>query len=391
MVNSNRIGPFVALVLSAPFGWMACNSILGIEEPELRVDTGRPIDVDDAGGEGGCDRLTWPTGPAKDDESTSKAQTFTVAVRSVALSLTEPGMVNAGYDLDKRCTCLPDAPNCTAPPLYKEANCDESRGRDVSLNRTIVPSLLTNPGFTPKDISDGFERGAYGIVVRLENYNGQANDTKVTASLYLSPGVTPTAAPPKWTGDDPWDIDPTSTAPGPDGGPPRSIYLDENAFVRDGVLVAANFSTLRLPLPIGTGVLNLELGSPIVTANLVKDATTGRFALKTGTVAGRIPVKSLFRAIGPLPVPSGFGDGMTICQAAQGTVSAGAYKNFVKGYICRAADILSSVNRDNDPGLECDAISFVMRFETDVAKLGVPRTKPTFDGGCGAWEDDCTK
>lgn len=384
-MSAHRIGPWLALLLTAPFGWVACNTLLGIEEPELAPndatppeDTGAP--PGDTGS--GCVPARWPEAPTTEDPSGSDV-TFIAAVKSIGLSLDPPAPVT-GYDLDGVCTCPTDPESCVLPAGSK-SHCDDPGGRDVSLNRNVASFLLKTPGFSPEDLNTGLANGKFGILAEVRGYNGGANDKQVEVSMFLSSGTSsgiPTvdAGPPGWDGGDKWDLDPTSLAGSTDAGPPVSQYVDTTAYVRDGVLVASRLNGMKLTLGAGTATVTLEMTQGGMTAKVVKRG--GGYALEGGVIFGRMPTASMLKAVGPLPTPGGTAP---LCTNA-------IFFSVVKQAVCGAADVSSNPARDLDRGAACDAVSFALRFEAEPALLGGRRPGPRLDAGCPpGWSADCTK
>ncbi len=396
-MNSRHIGAFLGLLATAPFGWLACNSLLGIEEPELRVDgggsTGGDTAVSDTAG-GGCVLAQPPSAPTEEPPSSDPNQSFVSAVRRINLSVAPPNE-NLGYDLDGRCTCpsTGGAPESCKPVVPKAPeHCDGKDGRDVSVNLTVVPTLLSTPGFSSDDLNNGFERGLFGLIAMVRNYNGTPNDREVEVSLFLSPGIAGATGTPKWDGTDKFDFDPASVDGTIDAGTPTSLYVDKTAYVRDGVLVASKLNNVRLNFGFGVSALKLEVSSTSMTARITK-TSSGKLTLTEGTIVGRLPTAALLKAVGPLPVPpiAGGADGGVVCN------SGFFYSGVVKPQICRAADLSSNPARDPvgsaEPTASCDAVSFALRFDNDPVQFGGPRAAPAFPSACGpSWgTDDCSK
>jgi hypothetical protein len=366
-----RALPFVLLVLTAPCGWLACNIIFGIDPPELappKPDTGRPPE------DAGCVVAHWPEAPRTEDGSGNVG--FIVALKEIGLS-TDPPTPVTGYDLDGVCTC-PGPEACVPRVAEAGAHCDEPGGRDLSMNKNVYAVISQSPGFSADRLNANLTKGRYGILARVENYNGGKNDKSVRVSVYLSSG-TPGDAGPSWDGGDPWDLDPASLTS--DAGPPVSQYVDDTAYVADGVLVASKLSGVKLALGVGSESIDLELAQAVMTAKVV--ARGDAFALEDGLVVGRWPTKNVLKAVAPLNAP---GLGVPLCSPI-----AKALYDYAKTSICRAADISSNPARDPDKGADCDALSFGMRFVAEPAKFGGIRAKIYVDAGCKDWNDDCTK
>ncbi|MBI2394779.1 MAG: hypothetical protein HYV09_34740 [Deltaproteobacteria bacterium] len=371
---ARRLLPWVALVLTAPFGWMACSTLLGIEEPELRApppvaDTGVPPE------EAGCVPATWPEPPTSEDTADADVS-FIVALRSVGLSTDPPNPVT-GFDLDGWCTCpAPEACKPRDPDAGR--HCDEPNGQDLSLNRDVLKVITQSPSFSPDRLNADMTKGKYGILAEVRGYNGGLDDRVVEVSVFLSSGTTSDAGP-SWDGGDPWDLDPSSLAS--DGGPPASRFVDTSAYVRGGVLVASKLGGVKLVLGTGPESIELLLSQAVMTAKIVKRPSG--YALENGVIAGRWPTRNILTAIAPLNAPF---LGVPLCSD-----SAKVAYNYAKLTVCNAADLSSNPSRDKDRGADCDALSFALQFAAEPASFGVLRVKPVPDGGCTGWVDDCNK
>src|SRR5690606_3936666 len=62
---------------------------------------------------------------------------------------------------------------------------DGDDGIDNKLGQGLLPSLLITPALLslPCELELSFERGRGTMLLRIENWNGEANDSTVTASL----------------------------------------------------------------------------------------------------------------------------------------------------------------------------------------------------------------
>src|SRR5262249_42589189 len=128
--------------------------------------------------------------------------------------------------------------------------------------------------------------GRYGIILRVDHYNGLANDAKVSVALYdavsVGDGGTPTQ-----DGSDEWIIDDVSTE-----GPSGTVvphFSDDNAYVTDGVLVAAfpRFE-LRASTPPDQQIMPFGLTALPLTAEMRGGEAT------RGILAGRMSLASLY-------------------------------------------------------------------------------------------------
>lgn len=374
-----RLAPF-ALLIAAPSTWLACNAILGIDEPELRPPSSPPVDTDptDTGpGDAGCAKTTWPAPPSSDEPSdggdASHETSFVVAARSLGFGL-DPSLSPIGFDLDGTCTC-PERESCV-PRGDAGAHCDDPGGLDLSLNKAVLAVIKEAPGFNEENLNDGLSRGRFGVLVEVSGYNGGPNDRQVEVAMFLSSGTSGDATP-TWTADDRWDLDPSSLAS--DAGPPRSVYVDKTAYVRDFVLVASRLQGAKLALGEGANAFELDLGQTVLAARIVRESD-GAFALEGGNIAARWPTQNVLKAIAPLNDPF---DAGPICKSPL------VYK-LAKSTICAAADLSTNPLRDRT-GADCDAISLGLRFRASPASFGVVRPKPVPIDTCPGFVDDCNR
>lgn len=371
---ARRLLPYLALASTAPFGWMACSTLLGIDEPELRppvavADTGVPPE------EAGCVGATWPEPPTTEDPADADVS-FLVALKGVGLSTDPPNPVR-GFDLDGLCTC-PGPEACQPRDPDAGPHCDEPNGQDLSLNRDVLKVITQSPSFSPERLNADMTKGKYGILAEVRGYNGGLDDRVVEVSVYLSSGTTSDAGP-SWDGGDSWDLDPSSLVS--DAGPPSSRFVDTSAYVRGGMLVASKLGGVKLALGSGPESIDLLLSQAVMTAKLVKRPSG--WALEDGVIAGRWPTRNILAAIAPLNAPF---LSVPLCSP-----SAKIAYDYAKLTVCNAADLSSNPSRDKDRGAECDALSFALSFAAEPATFGGRRVKPVPDAGCVGWVDDCNK
>jgi hypothetical protein len=377
--------------------WVGCSiynpSLLlpGASESGADVVVEAPVtsDAGDAGADGPpppCAEVFPPTKPAQDDPSDANDQSFVVALHTLDLGFggdagTSPA--SFGYDLDLVYTCCDGgAESCKAASTGAQ-HCDENGGRDNSGGQLLGTLASEDPGqFNATTISQRLQNGTYTIMLQILHYNGQANDTQVTAALFTSDGIATVgdAAPPptKWDGTDVWSIDQGSVLLA-DASPVVGKYADGVAYVSGGTLV------MHVSFPIslgtaGTGSLSVDLTGGVLTGQ-VEPADAGTYRLTDGQIAGRWNVPELLGALQNLAIGSSY-----LCR---GTV---LYEN-VKGLICQAADIMTSPG-DDKTGATCDAVSLAFGFTADPANIGEVVATPLKVSPCGddagdGAPDDC--
>lgn len=378
------IAAAATLSACAGAGWYGC----AIYDPSLLVSSdGGDNDgaSSDGGGDGapgddgGCAHATPPPRPTTNDGTQDLL--FVVALHGIdfGASLDAGSLSGVGYDLDGVCTC-PGPPSCkTNDP--KQMHCDDDAGRDNAGGALLKDfALLSGGTFTQDGLNRNIEAGLYGLVMRIEHYNGGANDTDVTVSIFVSNGTPPgrDAGPndhmvPAWNGTDSWTLDSASVFGGSgDAGRVIPNFADTHAYVANHVLVAS----ADFPLTLGSsGLVTLEFVGGFVTANIVPQG--GTYKLSSGILAGRWPTTKLLGTLQSLSL-AGLGN---VCKGTQ------TYRD-VKTRICGGADISAELNADAGSG--CNALSLAIQFSADPAQLGAvePRTpSPPLCPDAGT--DDC--
>ncbi len=368
-------------------------SLLESTSPLTPVDGGPGVDAE-AGVVDGCEHTRWPNRPAFDTPGKTATDTFAGALRRVNVSGTsDAGVQVSGADLDNSCTCSTQAGSCT--PRSAKDVCDDIEGRDNSagdLFRTLATRTNSADIFSEKSLNTRLELGQAGMLLEIRDYNGAADDMKVFVALYPSNGVvnaddaSTASGTATWDGNDVWTRDPDgllggATVPNSNVAIPK--YVDENAYVAGGVLVA----TLDFPIVLGAssnGNVAVDLAGGRLFGKLVRDG--GGYRVEGGQIVGRWPTNKL------LPVLSMYSDplfpSMKLCGESP------TYQT-LKTLICNAVDVTRDPSKDN-AGASCDAVSIAIGFTSYPAQLGPAKTRPADVLGCpgadgGAWTDDCTK
>ncbi len=333
---------------------------------------GAPLD------DSGCAHVGPPARPTTNDGTNDV--TFAVALRGInfGASLDAGSLSGVGYDLDGVCTC-PGPPSCKSND-QKLMHCDDDAGRDNAGGALLKDfALLSGGTFTQDGLNRNIESGLYGLMIRVEHYNGGANDTDVTVSIFVSDGTPggPDAGPndhmpPAWAGDDSWTLDSASVFGGNgDAGRVIPNFADTHAYVANHVLVAS----ADFPLTLGSdGLVTLEFVGGFVSANIVAQGST--FKLTGGILAGRWPTTKLLGTLQSLSLAGG-----NVCRGTQ------TYKD-VKVRICGGADIPADIVAD--AAGSCNALSMAIQFSAEPAQLGpvvtrIPSAPLCPDSGT----DDC--
>jgi hypothetical protein len=260
-----------------------------------------------------------------------------------------------GFDLDGMCTQALDLPPCYFPRgLYQ--NWDLADGRDNAFAKLlyflqgIAPSSVGTPV-----ASQPIAQGRQTHLLRLRQWNGQANDAQVEVSLFVAAPLDALGLPgdrtvPEWDGTDRWPIALSSLEA--DGVTPK--YIDAAGYVVDGTLVALlDKAEARVSIPTE---LILPLHEAVLSARIVKDPS-GDYNLTDGQLAGRIGSMDLIRQADRFFVR---------CENLSGA----------RGMLCTSTDLPES-RADY-----CNQMSFGMGFSASRAELGSAVDLPPPDPLC---------
>lgn len=344
------------------------------------IDAGPDVDL--------CKSQTYPPPPTFNDAGPPPEGniTFEVAVRSIDLGEKAPKETPVGLDLDNVCTCLGEAQSCIYPSYATADHCDSPGGVDNAATK-LFASIVAAVGeskFGSAFYSAKAEVGLWTLLGRVTGYNGEPNDPKVTFAFYspnnlvkseMTPGGMACMGDqgigagvvmvPCWNGSDVWDVDDTSVAmAGPGAGTiDAPVYVDNNAYVSDGVLVA---NVTDADIAFGGGDLNymsIKLTAGTIMGKIEDLADGLGFRVTKGTLSGRWKTQDVFDRLGFFVA-----SGQSLC-----TNTPILYANF-KSRICQFVDISSKLGGATS---ECDSISFGMDFTTVPVKFGmVGKTLP---------------
>lgn len=373
--------PAVALAI-----WQGCSIydsslLVGVDGGGDVVSDVGPPDTGD-----GCNHARWPGRPSADDDASIQNIEFYNALEILDFGAGDGGVATQsviGVDLDGICTC----PGLDSCKTFQDsgAQCDYDGGIDDSLG-TLVKEFSGSTNFFDQGyINQNLSSGIFGALFRVRNYNGQANDTQVELSIFVSNGTQgagtdagPTI--PQWKGNDVWTIDPKSLLGGTigDAGPVPLVAYDLNAYVSNYTLVG-NISDMPLAVgaATGEGLITIDLTGGLVIAKLTPSGNTFK---AEGIVAGRWETRKLLTALQVLHDPFDFD--AALC-------GQDAIYQLLKGRICGIQDIASNV-LDDGKNAPCNALSLSFAFTSVPAKYGNVFAPDAAPGGCGAqWTDQC--
>jgi len=332
-------------------------------------------------GSTGCYSAGAPTPadrPAAGD--TSSIPPIYLAIRSMRLGSQDVNFQpdpnaweDLGFDLDGVCTnsptCSTDNPIVSCKPTGVAIPFDGNYCRDNTFGRLEVQaSNIKEVGGKYGLNDDAFNCalcvGDYNFIIRISNYNGQADDDQVRVDLYPSPGLEKPlpwdCTQPGWrndpcfTPDLPFTIRDTAVTQ-PQGGPdlPDAVLNDPNAYVKRGYLVAALPPNALFWFPGHNALATafpLSLAQAVVTAHIVK-AQDGTWSVDDGTIGGRSTEQDMihsFRLIG-------------FCE---NDPNYSLLLNFLHANL----DILA--NGAVDPNTTCDSMSVGIAFTATQAVAG---------------------
>ena len=353
--------------------------------PAPLVEAAVEADVDtDAGN--GCELARWPARPSSDDGAGEGNLEVVDAVKSVDFGVGDAGIPPAfGFDLDGVCTCpLPDFPGSCRVLASSKTRCDFAGGRDNTVAVLLESFTRLSSAFTQTGINESLRDGYYGLLMRIRNYNGAANDPRIEVAAFDSSGnegVEDGGVPnrPRLDGTDRWTINPASLV-GRTAPPYVPVSVDTNAYVSNHRLVA----TVDFPLSFGTvqgqGSVAVQLKGSVVVGTLVPDGAS--FRIEDGFLTGRWQVSRLLTALEVLADPV---DPTRYLCGDSPAYSA------IKDMICSGQDIVSDVKQDNT-GAPCDSVSVAIGFTATPAVLGKVVNPPPAVKPCGPqWTDDCPR
>ncbi len=309
------------------------------------------------GGSGGAEEdpcsARWPDGAPGTSADTDNL-TVSLAMRTVDIGEVDP--TNApGFDLDEACTCCPDCTEgqaCTPPA---DPICDGPRGRDNAVAHFLARLLAQLPSpVTSQSLQTDIDEGDWTVLARVSRYNGLADDSDVTVTLY---GAAPLGTAPQWNGGDTWNVrDDYVTAPNLDAAVVRS----DAAYLSGGVLVARFGSGGPLRISLTSG-FDLRMTSAVLSGTLALE--NGRYALSGATLGGVWSMPDVFRTLAAIRV----GGAAAVC------LDSPTYPT-VKALLCDLRDSLQAI----DAFGPCTSVSFGLAFRAEQVVFGqlVPPPPP---------------
>jgi hypothetical protein len=382
-VYDRRVGRRVlaaGVVSSALALAVACEVAFPTHLEGTALEAGAPdapeASLPDAAPDGGCAHAFPPPPPTSDPNPNARI-IFTAAVKEIVTRTQTEAGVPLGFDLDDSCTCLPDPPSCVS----QKQQCDGPGGRDGAGD--VLFSLLDAffASSTEPTLNDRIQKGRIGFLLWISDYNGEADDPNVFASVLLSTGILddPDAGShikPKWDGNDLWNVDPAFIAgytKDADGGYHYTPgVLSTEAYVTHNTLVA-KIPTVRLSFEVSQFAV-----SDVVFSG---DISTTPYGYRIdGQFSGRMSTREVLSITSTVPDP--LHPGQFLCG------DDNVYQNF-RTQVCSIADISANPANDNQ-GKPCDALSVTFGVTAFSAMTGAPYGVTIGAPGCDGSVDDCT-
>jgi hypothetical protein len=342
---------------------------------DARTDSGSPdvVRADD------CHALPLP--PPAHTSVGAKTVSFVTAIQAFSGITADDAGYPLGFDLDHTCTCEgkpPGPPSCRSP----SPNCDDPGGRDLIGDRfaqLFDEHLKTT---SQGGFNDRIAAGRFGVVLYVDDYNGKDDDDGVLLGFFISSGIidpkTGMFLPPKWDGNDAWNIDPSSGSPVPlsDGGVTYTpLAFTTTAYVTQGTLVA-----YAPNLQLGLGLAPLPLSGVVFSAHITKN-TDGTYRLD-GQFGSRASTHDLLGVIGHSGYTSADGGIRKLCGEDPLFLT-------LRQSLCAGADIMANPSLD-DQDASCNAVSLATGFTALPARFGTSAPSVYASAGCDGSVVDCT-
>ena len=356
---------------------VACSIITsfdGIEPhaPPAEAETGpHPVGTEDGGiaDSSGptCSHLRWPDAPKVVDTKDDVGQLVAAFTQLHVIPAANQNAPVQGFDLDNLCTC-PDPPACVGVRPHEP--CDEPEtGVDnagAQLFRTFAGASVA---VDDMGLLSGMKNGQYGLIVRVEGYNGSPDDSSIKVSFFNAVAVNGEAGVPRNDGADNWTVDEESVVEGR-----FPAYFASTAYVSGGVLVAGfERIVLRARIPSGSkkwSLVEFEMQSAHLVADLVFRSPQD-ISLQKGTIAGRTPAAAV----------------LAQAMRSGACFDSGTYAT-LKSIVCAGPDLPLDPARDQQD-MPCDALSFGVGFTAEPAQIDAGSATRADESPCPLVADSC--
>jgi hypothetical protein len=307
-----------------------------------------------AGSSQGCLHAFPPDKPAITNAGGDLDLIFSIkqiTLRNAADGGTRP----VGWDIDKTCTCQGENDSCLEPAWAGIKHCDGPDGRDNGFGNLISEIGSMMKDFGEASWNDRLHEGGWGLMFRIQGYNGLPDDDQVELDWYIpdsfyaivnaQDGGKPA---PKYDGTDVWPIR-SFCINNNDINQPK--YVDTKAYVSSGTIVGM--------LPEGvlesTGWMSMVLTDAYLTAKVVKVGSA--WELQEGNIAAVWTLDDIFAQLGYMTI-----SGIKLCADPKNQIYLA-----VKSMICKHTDIYRS---RGTPTTACDSLSLGLGFDAVPAMFG---------------------
>lgn len=348
-----RLAVACALSAAAASLWLGCTIWNSARLPEpAETPDGASSSSSSSGDPKGCDRAAIDAAIPSPSLGTGGDVDIVVAVSSITLGATGNKVdPDFGYDLDGVC-----APSCVSKGDGGVK--DENLGRDDAMAEMLSQLQAQLNQDAAQYANDAFRTGDLGILARIQNYNGQANDDDVLFSLYRSPGTESGGAPSFANPAEKWKIDTTDLKSGA-AGDDYTSNTSGHGFVRNGQLIVPGLASQKIPF---NGDSDILLQQVSFVADLALDESIGRWKINNAIGVGRWATEDALQTIAHVQDPQN--PKKRLCQNP-------LFLTIGRNLVCASADL----NLKDDRGTAaCNALSAAVKFETAPAALGVKDT-----------------
>ncbi|MDB5216424.1 MAG: hypothetical protein JWO86_4351 [Myxococcaceae bacterium] len=345
----------------------ACQLLAGVDDEEgvARPDGATPEAGPDVAPEAGdpCAKVRPPPPPSLG--SVSDAGSLGPQLFAFRTFLVRPSGAPLGYDIDARCTGHPTSTTSEAPCIgaANGDTDDDDGGVDNSLGRVVEKSVPSDKDLAGNSLTSSVAKGNFTLLLEVFNYNGEPNDDAVSVAVITAPRLTANdcdgglseAGAPTWDGCETWA---TSGVELLNELPTTNLL---SGYVADDVLVVTPRQKEQ-EIAFALGRTSLRLGEALATARIDRGGGSGPIRLKDGLLVGRVAADTLLAFFYRLEI------GGTTALCEQGATGVSIEKT-LRGTLCALRDVPLRA-ADDGKGSKCDALSFVLGFEAEPARMG---------------------
>lgn len=398
-----RLGWAGLVLVSASLLAGGCRSVLGIEDTDEVPDDCFPGTYPEGNGvswwstcneEQACFSAGAPTRLDRPDASREgeDIETFFLANRTTHIGsrnrdgqLDENAWQDIGFDLDGVCTLSPpcESPGAAVVSCRTQSTNPPTDGklcRDNQIGKLAYRFETQErlQGILPSDpeFNCALCRGDYNFILRVQGYNGAADDPAVRVDFYPSTGLTTLKdidctredwdadQPACWTRTDKWNIqrEGLEQPPSSDTDLTDSNAADPTAFVRASTLIVRMPPNTVMWYPSGDSgrqMLPLTVQEGTLTGTLRETEEEG-WVLEDGLITGRTKGTDMLGGL----------ERIGVCPGSEAHRDAEFFAR-------DALDVLSS--SEAQPDVPCDSLSLALTLTAAQAEIGVIESFPLPD------------